>query len=70
MFAEFRFIARSLIRWRGGAIVAVLTLSVGIGATTALYALVRVMLPDLPGVPDVGRLARVYASSPSLGVER
>jgi putative ABC transport system permease protein len=70
MFAEFRFVARSLIRWRGGAIVAVLTLSVGIGATTALYALVRVMLPDLPGVPDVGRLARVYASSPSLGIER
>jgi putative ABC transport system permease protein len=70
MFAEFRFAARSLVRWRGGAMVAVLTLSVGIGATTALYALVQVMVPDLPGVPDIGRLARVYSSSPSLGIER
>ena len=70
MFAEFRFAARSLVRWRGGALLALLTLSVGIGATTALYALVRVMVPGLPGVPDIGRLARVYSSSPSLGIER
>ena len=70
MFAELRLAARSVFRWRGAAMVAVLTLSVGIGATTALYALVRVMVPGLPGVPDVGRLARVYSSSPSLGIER
>jgi putative ABC transport system permease protein len=70
MFAEFRFAARSLVRWRGGAVVAVLTLSLGIGATTGLYAFVQVIVPDLPGVPDVGRLARVYGSSPSLGIER
>jgi len=70
MFAEFRFAARTLLRWRSGAIAATLTLALGIGATTALYALVRVILADLPGVPDIGRLARIYASSPSLGVER
>lgn len=70
MLSEFRFAARSLLRWRGDAITATLTLALGIGATTALYALVRVMLADLPGVPDIGQLARIYASSPSLGVER
>ena len=70
MYSEFRFAARSLMRWRGGAIAAALTLSIGIGATTALYALVRVILPDLPGVPEISRLGRIYAASASLGVER
>ena len=50
--------------------VAVLTLAIGIGTTTGLYALVRVMLADLPGVPDLHRVGRIYAASPTLGVER
>jgi predicted permease len=50
--------------------VAVLTLAIGIGTTTGLYALVRVMLADLPGVPDLHRVGRIYATSPTLGVER
>jgi putative ABC transport system permease protein len=70
MWSEFRFAARALARWRGGAIVAALTLAIGIGTTTGLYALVRVILADLPGVPELGRVARVYASSQTLGVER
>jgi predicted permease len=70
MFSEFRFAARALARWRGGALAAVLTLAIGVGTTTALYALVRVMLPDLPGVPELDRVGRVYASSQALGVER
>ena len=70
MWSEFRFAARALARWRGGAIVAALTLAIGIGTTTALYALTRVLLADLPGVPELDRLARVYASSRTLGVER
>src|SRR5215831_3012883 len=70
LWSEFRSAARGLGRWRGGAIVAVLTLAVGIGTTTGLYALVRVLLADMPGVPELDRLARVYASSQALGVER
>jgi putative ABC transport system permease protein len=70
MYSEFRFAARALARWRGGAVVAALTLAIGIGTTTGLYALVRVLLADLPGVPEPDRLARVYASSQTLGVER
>lgn len=61
---------RGLFRWRGGAVVAVVTLAIGIGVTTALYALLRVTVASLPGVPEVDRVARVYASSRSLGVER
>ena len=70
MFTEFRFAARALSRWGIGALAAMLTLSIGIGTTTAVYALTRVMVADLPGVPDIDRLARVYAASPALGVER
>ena len=70
MLSEFRFAARALARWRGGLAVAILTLAVGIGTTTSLYAVARVMLADFPGVPELDRLARVYASSPALGVER
>jgi putative ABC transport system permease protein len=70
MLSELRFATRCLLRWRGGAIAAALTLAIGIGTSTSLYALVRVMLADLRGVPDPDRLARIYASSQSLGVER
>ena len=70
MFAEFRFAARALSRWRVGGLAAMLTLSIGIGTTTAVYALTRVMVADFSGVPDLDRLARVYAASPALGVER
>ena len=73
MFSEFRFAARTLARWRGGLPVAVLTLAVGIGTTTALYTTVHVALGtllDFPGVPDLDRVGRIYASSQPLGVER
>jgi len=70
MFAEFRFAARALSRWRLGTLAAVLTLAVGIGTTTALYALTRIMVADFPGVPNLDRLGRIYATSPALGVER
>ena len=71
MFTEFRFAARALSRsLAGGALAAMLTLSIGIGTTTAVYALTSVMVADFPGVPDIDRLARIYAASPALGVER
>ena len=55
MLSEFRFAARGLAALAGRAAVAVLTLAVGIGTATSLYALVRVLLADLPGVPELDR---------------
>lgn len=69
MLFEFRSATRGLRRWRASAI-AVLTLAIGIGTATGLAALTRVLLADLPGVREPGRLARIYATSPSLGVDR
>jgi predicted permease len=61
---------RAIARWRWGAVTAVLTLAIGIGTATGLSALVQVVIADLKGVPELERVARVYASSASLGVER
>jgi putative ABC transport system permease protein len=70
MWSEFRFAARGLARWRGGLVIAVLTLAVGIGTATSLSSFVKVLLADLPGVPELDRVGRVYAMSRALGVER
>ena len=69
MLAEFRSATRGLVRWRGSA-VAVLTLAAGIGAAMGLYAVAQVLLADLPGVPALERVGRIYASNPTLGVQR
>ena len=48
-----------------------MTLAIGIGATTTLYTLLRVALSSsTPDIEDVARVGRIYAASPSLGVER
>jgi putative ABC transport system permease protein len=70
MSSELRFATRGLVRWRGGLVMAVLTLAVGVGTATSLYALMTVLLADLPGVPELDRVGRVYAASRSLGVTR
>lgn len=69
MLSEVRYATRALLRWRG-ALVAALTLAIGVGTATGLYALTRVLLADLTGVPGLDRLGRVYASSQALRVER
>jgi hypothetical protein len=46
MLRDLRLAVRALRSWRGGAVLAVLTLAIGIGTTTALYALLRVALAD------------------------
>ena len=50
--------------------VATVTLALGVGTVTALYSLARVLAADLAGVPDPGRVARIYAASAALGVDR
>ena len=49
---------------------AIVTLAIGIGAATSLYSLARVFVADMAGVPALDRVARIYAASPALRVER
>lgn len=67
MLTELRRAVRSLLRVPGYATVAVLTLALGIGATTAIYTLVeRVALDPLP-YPESGRLVRLKNEVPGVG---
>jgi hypothetical protein len=56
LFADTRYAVRLLIRKPGFAAVAILTLALGIGATTAIFTVVHaVLLRPLP-FPEAGRL--------------
>ena len=49
LVADLRYAVRSLLRARGFALAVVVTLGLGIGATTAIFSVVRgVMLKPLP----------------------
>lgn len=64
---DLRFAARALMRSPGYALVAVITLALGIGATTAMYTVLeRVVLDPLP-YPDSDRLVRLKSAVPSVG---
>ncbi|HEY3221687.1 MAG TPA: ABC transporter permease [Gemmatimonadales bacterium] len=67
MLQDLRFALRTLAKSPGFTLVAVLTLALGIGASTAVYtALERVVLDPLP-YPDAGRLVQLKSSVPRVG---
>jgi len=71
MLRDFRSAVRALRAWRWGALLAILTLAIGIGTTTALYALLRVALADSAvEIEDVRHLVRIYGENPAFGKRR
>ena len=61
---DLKFAVRQLLKNPGFTAVAVLTLALGIGATTAIFSLINaVLLRQLP-FPDSDRLTVVWASNP------
>src|SRR5919202_422634 len=69
-FGDVRYALRTLWRDRALAVAGVLTLALGIGATTAVFSAVNaVMLRDLP-FKDPGRLVTVWEESAERGWHR
>src|SRR5688572_3672622 len=60
MFSDLKFVIRSLLKTPGFTAVAVLTLALGIGATTAIFSVVNtILLKSLP-YAQPNQLARIY----------
>ncbi len=71
MLRDLSLAVRALRAWRWGAALAVLTLAIGIGTTSALYALLRIALSESSvEIEGIQRVIRIYGASPALGVRR
>ena len=67
---DITYALRSIIRRPGFTLVAVITLGLGIGATTAIFSVVNsVILRPLP-YPDASRITMVWQTIPTLGWTR
>ncbi len=70
LLADIRYSLRTLARTPGYAVVALLTLALGIGATAAIFTIVNgVLLRPLP-YPQPEALVRIYQASPERGLTR
>jgi putative ABC transport system permease protein len=64
---DLRYATRSLLRTPGFAVVAILTLAAGIGATTAIYTVVKRVVLDPLAYPQADRLVRLKNQVPGVG---
>jgi predicted permease len=70
VWQDFVYATRGVRRARGFSLLVVLTLGLGIGATTAIFSVVRgVLLRPLP-FPDAERVVRLSPGNPKAGTER
>ncbi|HZQ52880.1 MAG TPA: ABC transporter permease [Bryobacteraceae bacterium] len=66
--SELRYILRGFARAPMFAVVAVITIAIGIGANTAIFSVIEgVLLKPLP-YPDPGRLVGVWQTAPGIGI--
>src|SRR5688572_12267364 len=70
IWQDIVYALRGMRRARGFSVVVLLTLGLGIGATTAIFSVVRgVLLRPLP-FPDAERVVRLLPGNPRTGTER
>src|SRR5206468_10096122 len=69
---DLRYAVRAMTRMRGVAVVAVLTLALGIGATTTMFSVVYALLLRAAPFPDSERLVILFNTSvtPRDGLQR
>ena len=70
VWQDIVYATRGIRRARGFSVVVLLTLGLGIGATTAMFSVVRgVLVRPLP-FPDAERVVRLWPGNPKAGTER
>src|SRR5882672_7131437 len=69
---DLRYAVRAMLRMRGVAVMAILTLALGIGATTTMFSVVHAMLLRPPPFADPDRLVVLFNTSvtPRDGLQR
>lgn len=67
---DFRYALRSLLQRPGFMAIAVITLALGIGGTTAIFSTVNALLVRPLDFPELERIVAVWERQPSRGVQR
>ncbi|MGH9939243.1 MAG: ADOP family duplicated permease, partial [Blastocatellia bacterium] len=70
IWQDLRYGARMLLRNPGFTLIAVITLSLGIGANTAIFSLVNAVLLRALPFPQPERIMTIWAEAPSNGVTK
>src|SRR5580704_15857528 len=68
LIQDVRYALRGLARARAFAVVALLSLAIGIGANTAIFSIVNTLLLRPLPYKDANRLAILWNRSPGLGI--
>jgi len=68
LIQDLRYALRGLAKARGFAVVALLSLAIGIGANTAIFSIVNTLLLRPLPYKDANRLAILWNRSPGLGI--